>query len=50
MEKQIEIRRAKEKDIKKVMDLLSQVLEIHTKIRTDIFVSGKARGTLRWLN
>lgn len=29
MEKQIEIRRAKEKDIKKVMDLLSQVLEIH---------------------
>ncbi len=50
MEKQIEIRRAKEKDIKKVMDLLSQVLEIHAKIRTDIFVSGKTRGTLRWLN
>ena len=45
MEKQIEIRRAKEKDIKKVMDLLSQVLEIHAKIRPDIFVSGKTRGT-----
>ena len=45
MEKQIEIRRAEEKDIKKVMDLLSQVLEIHAKIRPDIFVSGKTRGT-----
>lgn len=37
MEKQIEIRRAEEKDIKKVMDLLSQVLEIHAKIRPDVF-------------
>ncbi len=32
MEKQIEIRRAEEKDIKKVMDLLSQVLEIDVSV------------------
>ena len=43
MEKQIEIRRAEEKDIKKVMDLLSQVLEIHAKIRPDVFVSGTTK-------
>ena len=45
MEKQIEIRRAEEKDIKKVMDLLSQVLEIHAKIRPDVFVSGTTKYT-----
>ena len=45
MEKQIEIRRAEEKDIKKIMDLLSQVLEIHAKIRPDVFVSGTTKYT-----
>ena len=45
MEKQIEIRRDEEKDIKKVMDLLSQVLEIHAKIRPDVFVSGTTKYT-----
>lgn len=45
MDKQIKIRRAVEKDIKKVMDLLSQVLEIHAKIRPDIFVSGTTKYT-----
>lgn len=42
---QIKIRRAEEKDLRKVMDLLSQVLEIHAKIRPDIFVSGTTKYT-----
>ena len=33
------IRKAKEKDIPRLLDLLSQVLEIHAQIRPDIFVS-----------
>ena len=45
MNEQIEIRRAAEKDIKKVTDLLSQVLEIHAKIRPDIFISGTTKYT-----
>lgn len=45
MNEQIEIRRASEKDIKKVTDLLSQVLEIHAKIRPDIFISGTTKYT-----
>ena len=36
---------AEEKNIKKVMDLLSQVLEIHAKIRPDVFVSGTTKYT-----
>lgn len=43
MDEQIKIRRAAEKDIKKIMDLLSQVLEIHAKIRPDIFISGTTK-------
>lgn len=42
---QIKIRRAEERDLKRVMDLLSQVLEIHAKIRPDIFVSGTTKYT-----
>lgn len=45
MKEQIKIRRAEEKDLRKVMDLLSQVLEIHAKIRPDIFVSGTTKYT-----
>lgn len=45
MNEQIKIRRAAEKDIKKVMDLLSQVLEIHANIRPDIFISGTTKYT-----
>lgn len=45
MNESIKIRRASEKDIKKVMDLLSQVLEIHAKIRPDIFVRGTTKYT-----
>lgn len=39
------IRRAIEKDIPKVSDLLSQVLEIHAQIRSDIFISGTTKYT-----
>lgn len=41
----MEIRRAKEKDIEKIKDLVSQVLEIHANIRPDIFISGTTRYT-----
>ena len=37
------IRRAQEKDMKKVMKLLSEVLEIHAKIRPDVFISGQTK-------
>lgn len=37
------IRRAKETDIQKIMELLGQVLEIHAAIRPDIFVSGTTK-------
>ena len=39
------IRRAEEKDIGKVMELLSQVLEIHAAIRPDIFIPGTTKYT-----
>lgn len=45
MDGQIKIRRAAEKDIIRVRELLSQVLEIHAKIRPDIFVSGTTKYT-----
>ncbi len=41
----MKIRRASEKDIEKILSLLSQVLEIHAKIRPDIFVSGTTKYT-----
>ncbi len=37
------IRRAKETDIKRILELLGQVLEIHADIRPDIFVSGTTK-------
>ena len=36
----MEIRRAKKEDIARLLDLLSQVLEIHAKLRPDLFMSG----------
>ena len=39
------IRRAKEKDIHKIIELLQQVLEIHAEIRPDIFISGTTKYT-----
>ncbi len=37
------IRRACKKDIDKVIKLLSQVLEIHAKLRPDLFISGTTK-------
>ena len=39
----MKIRRAKKEDIKRIIELLTQVLEIHAKIRPDIFVSGTTK-------
>lgn len=39
------IRRAQEKDMDRVLELLSQVLEIHAVIRPDIFISGTTKYT-----
>lgn len=39
------IRRAEEKDLQKVDELLSQVLEVHAAIRPDIFISGTRKYT-----
>ncbi|MBQ7370965.1 MAG: GNAT family N-acetyltransferase [Blautia sp.] len=41
----MKIRRATEKDIPKVRDLLSQVLELHAEIRPDIFIPGTTKYT-----
>ena len=37
------IRKAEKKDINRLLELLSQVLEIHAEIRPDIFVSGTTK-------
>ncbi|MBQ4472884.1 MAG: GNAT family N-acetyltransferase [Lachnospiraceae bacterium] len=39
------IRRAEEKDIPRVLELLSEVLEIHAKLRPDIFIPGTTKYT-----
>ncbi|MBQ6267268.1 MAG: GNAT family N-acetyltransferase [Clostridia bacterium] len=39
------IRNAEEKDIGRILELLSQVLEVHAAIRPDIFVSGTTKYT-----
>ena len=39
------IRRAEIKDTERILDLLSQVLEIHAAIRPDIFISGTTKYT-----
>ena len=36
----VEIRKAQKSDMKKIMILLNEVLELHAKIRPDIFISG----------
>ena len=41
----MEIRRATLNDIDAILNLLSQVLEIHAKMRPDIFQSGKTKYT-----
>lgn len=39
------IRRAEEKDIPRIIELLKQVLQIHADIRPDIFISGNTKYT-----
>lgn len=39
------IRRAGEKDIPRLIELLQQVLDIHAKIRPDVFISGTTKYT-----
>ena len=39
------IRRAEKKDTDKILKLLSEVLEIHSKLRPDIFISGTTKYT-----
>ena len=39
------IRRANEKDIPRLMELLEQVLQIHADIRPDIFIPGTTKCT-----
>lgn len=41
----MQIRKAEEKDIEKILQLLTQVLEIHAAIRPDIFISGTTKYT-----
>lgn len=41
----LNIRRAEEKDLGSVLDLLSQVLEVHAVIRPDLFISGTRKYT-----
>ena len=41
----LNIRQAKEKDIPEILNLLSQVLEVHAVIRPDLFVSGTRKYT-----
>ncbi len=45
MEIKMEIRRAMKKDIERISELLGQVLEIHAKIRPDIFIPGTTKYT-----
>lgn len=44
-EQRMNIRRAGEKDIPRLIELLQQVLDIHAKIRPDIFISGTTKYT-----
>ena len=39
----MKIRRAEEKDIERIIELLHEVLEVHAKLRPDIFVSGTTK-------
>lgn len=39
------IRKAEEKDTERVMELLHEVLELHAKLRPDIFISGTTKYT-----
>ena len=40
------IRKAEEKDIPRILELLEQVLQIHADIRPDIFIPGTTKYTV----
>ena len=42
---EVTVRKAEIKDIEKVSKLLSEVLELHAKLRPDIFISGTTKYT-----
>ena len=42
----MKIRKAEEKDIPRLLALLEQVLQIHAKIRPDIFIPGTTKYTV----
>lgn len=46
----MKIRKAQLSDIPKILDLLSQVLETHAKIRPDIYISGTTKFTEQQLD
>ncbi len=46
----ITVRKAEDRDSDKVMTLLSEVLELHAKLRPDIFISGKTKYTRKELH
>ncbi len=46
----VKVRRAKDGDIKALLSLLGQVLELHAKIRPDIFISGTTKYTEKELS
>lgn len=41
----MKIRKAEEKDIPRIMELLGQVLQIHAEIRPDVFILGTTKYT-----
>ena len=43
------IRKAEEKDITRIIELLGQVLQIHADIRPDIFIPGTTKYTVEEL-
>mgnify|MGYP001096948696 CR=1 FL=1 len=47
--RKMRIRKAKEKDIPRLLALLGQVLQIHAEIRPDVFISGTTKYTAREL-
>ena len=45
-ETKIMIRKAEERDIPRIIELLGQVLQIHADIRPDIFIPGTTKYTV----
>ena len=45
-EEKMFIRKAEEKDIPRILELLGQVLQIHADIRPDIFIPGTTKYTI----